>query len=39
MIAYENTTTNTPMIAFVIADFPLDIFEGEKMLLAYRYPA
>lgn len=31
--------TNTPMIAFVIADFPLDIFDGLKILLAYKYPA
>ncbi len=34
MIAYENTTTKTPMIALVIADFPFDIFDGLKTLLA-----
>jgi hypothetical protein len=39
IIAYENATTRTPMIALVRADFPLDILEGLKILLAYKYPA
>jgi len=31
--------TKTPMMAFVIADFPFDMFDGLKTLLAYKYPA